>query len=235
MLAATPRLAALGLEAMVGEDPSDPISRPAPADWHAVPRAPLRAAGLRLGLPRPVRDATMEPAIRAAWDEAATRARALGADVGDIGIAAWEPSAARRAGLLLIEAEAAALHPHLIEDATAASPGFRAALAYGRDAGTTRLMRAIFRLAELRAAMLRALDGCDALLLPTAPQRAFPHGTPAPADQADFCAPANIAGLPAIAFPWPADDGGLPCSVQLIGRPHAEAMLVGLAEALTAP
>jgi len=217
----------------VGEDPADPMSRPAPAGWHAVPRAPLRGAGLRLG--RPILDATMEPAIRAAWDAAATRARALGADVQDIAMPGWEPSAARRAGLLLIEAEAAALHPHLIEDANAASPGFRAALAYGRDAGTTRLMRAIFRLAEARGAMLRALDGCDALLLPTAPQRAFPHGTPAPADQADFCALANIAGLPAIAFPWPAADGGLPCSIQLIGRPHEEAKLVGLAEALTAP
>ncbi len=79
----------------------------------------------------------------------------------------------------------------------------------------------------------RALDTCDVLLMPTAPQRAFAHGTPVPADQADFTALANIAGLPAIAVPWPAE--GLPASVQLIGRPHAEALIVGVAEALSAP
>jgi len=234
MLAATPRLVALGLEAMVGEDPADPMSRPTPPGWHAVPRAMPNMGKLRLGLPRPVLDAPMEPAIRSAWDEAIAVAGGMGVEVVELDLAGWNPGAARRAGLLLIEAEAAALHADLIENVDAASPGFRAALAYGRDAGTTRLIRAMYRLSEVRAAMLRAVDACDALLLPTAPQRAFAHGTPAPADQADFCAPANIAGLPAIAFPWPAADGGLPCSMQLIGRPHEEARLVALAEAFNA-
>jgi aspartyl-tRNA(Asn)/glutamyl-tRNA(Gln) amidotransferase subunit A len=69
--------------------------------------------------------------------------------------------------------------------------------------------------------------------MPTAPQRAFAHGTPTPPDQADFTALANIAGLPAIALPWPAD--GLPASVQIVARSHAEALIVGLAEALSVP
>lgn len=232
MLAATPRLAAMGLEAMAGEDAADPMSRPTPQGWHAVPTAPLDFATLRLGLPLPVQAAPMEDAIRAAWVSAGDAARGLGMQVTPTPMHDWDPGAARRAGLLLIEAEAAALHADLIEDPAAASPGFRAALAYGRDAGTTRLMRAMFRITAVKAAMVRALDGCDALLLPSAPQRAFAHGTPAPADQADFCAPANMAGLPAIAFPWPAPDGGLPCSLQLIGRPYEEAKLVALAEAL---
>ena len=80
---------------------------------------------------------------------------------------------------------------------------------------------------------LRALDDCDLLLMPTAPQRAFAFGTPVPPDQADFTALANIAGLPAIAIPWPSD--GLPASVQLVGRAYAEAQIVGIAEALSAP
>ncbi len=233
-LAATPRLAALGLEAMVVEDAADAASRPVPAGWRAVPEAPPDIRALRIGLPQPVLDAAMEPAIAVAWQAAATRLRGLGAAVVPIAMPGWDPGAARRAGLLLIEAEAAALHPALIDDPAAASAPFRAALAYGRDAGAVRLVQAMFRLTAVRAAMLRALDGCDLLLLPTAPQRAFPHGTPAPADQADFCAGANIAGLPALALPWPATDGGLPCSVQLIGRPYREALLVGIAEALLA-
>ena len=93
-------------------------------------------------------------------------------------------------------------------------------------------VQALFRLAEVRGCALRALDECDVLLMPTAPQRAFPHGTPAPVDQADFTALANIAGLPSIAIPWASDDEGLPCSVQITGRPYAEHLVIGIAEAL---
>ncbi|QYU71079.1 hypothetical protein J4558_13935 [Leptolyngbya sp. 15MV] len=174
----------------------------------------------------------MEDAIRDAWCHAAQRLRDLGAHVAPIAVPGWSPTPTRRAGLLLIEAEAAALHEPLIDDPAAATPAFRAALAYGRGLNGVKLARALFALAEARAGILRALDACDALLLPTAPQRAFAHGTPVPHDQADFCAIANIAGLPAIALPWPAE--GLPASIQLLGRAHAEALLVGLAEALMA-
>jgi aspartyl-tRNA(Asn)/glutamyl-tRNA(Gln) amidotransferase subunit A len=234
MLAATPRLAARGLEAMVIEHAQDAASRPAPHGWRATPEAQPDPAALRFGLPQSVLDAPMEPAVRAAWEAAMARLRGLGATVAPIATPGWDPGAARRAGLLLIEAEGAALHAQVIDDPAAASEGFRAALAYGRDAGAVRVVRALFRIAEVRAAILRALDAVDVLLLPTAPQRAFAHDTPVPADQADFCAPANFAGLPALAFPWAAGDGGLPCSIQLIGRPHAEALLVGVAEALSA-
>ncbi|MBU8539585.1 amidase [Falsiroseomonas tokyonensis] len=235
MLTRTPRLAALGLEAMLCDDPEDPGWRPTPTGWRAVAEAPPRLDGLRIGLPEPVLAATMEPELRAAWAAAAVRLREAGAVVEPVPMPAWNPSVARRAGLLLVEAEAAALHAELVDDPQAASPGFRAALAYGRDAGTVRLVRALHRLEEVKAAALRALQSCDALLMPTAPQRAFAHGTPAPVDQADFTALANFAGLPAIALPWPAQDGGLPASVQLVGRPYAEALILGMAELLIAP
>ncbi|HEV7263875.1 MAG TPA: amidase [Falsiroseomonas sp.] len=232
MLARTPRMAARGLEAMAGDDASDPASRPLPVGWRAVPEHATTVAGLRIGLPQPVLDAEMDPALRAAWDQAAQRLRDLGAHVVPVAVPGWSPGAARRAGLLLIEAEAAALHEALIADPAATSPAFRAALQYGRDAGTVRLARAMFRLSEVRAGALRALDGFDVLLMPTAPQRAFAFGSPPPADQADFTALANIAGLPAIAIPWPAE--GLPASVQIVGRAFAEAQIVGIAEAFGA-
>jgi aspartyl-tRNA(Asn)/glutamyl-tRNA(Gln) amidotransferase subunit A len=234
-IAASPRLCALALEVMAGEDAADPASRPTPHGWHALPDAPANPRGLRIALPQPVLDSRMEPAIRAALEAAITRFRDLGALLTPVATPGWEPAPARRAGLLVTEAEAAALHEPLIDDPKAATPAFRAALAYGRGLNGIRLARATFRLAEARAAILRILDLHDLVLMPTAPQRAFPHSTPAPQDQADFTAPANIAGLPAIAMPWPAADGDLPCSVQVLGRPHAEAALVALAEALTAP
>jgi aspartyl-tRNA(Asn)/glutamyl-tRNA(Gln) amidotransferase subunit A len=232
MLARTPRLAAAGLEAMVAEHPADPASRPAPSGWRALPEAPATLAGLRIGLPEPVLAAPMEQAARAAWDQAAQRLRDCGAIVAPVATPGWAPTPTRRAGLLLIEAEAAALHEALIDDPAAATPGFRAALDYGHRLNGVKLARALFALAEARAGILRALDACDAILMPTAPQRAFAHGTPAPHDQADFCAIANIAGLPALALPWPAE--GLPASIQLLGRAHAEASLVAIAEAIAA-
>jgi aspartyl-tRNA(Asn)/glutamyl-tRNA(Gln) amidotransferase subunit A len=177
----------------------------------------------------------MEAGARAAAEAAVARLRQGGATVERLPMPGWNPGAARRAGLLLMEAEAALDHAALIDDPAAASEGFRAALRYGRDAGAVRLARALRVLAGARAATLRALAACDALLLPTAPQRAFPHDGPVPGDQADFCALANIAGLPALAFPCAATDAGLPGSLQLVGPAWAEARLVAIAEAITAP
>jgi aspartyl-tRNA(Asn)/glutamyl-tRNA(Gln) amidotransferase subunit A len=231
MLARTPRLAALGVEAMAGDDPQDAAARPAPRGWRAVPQAAPVLHGLRIGMPRPIQSAPMEPAISAAWAVAATRLADLGASIVAVDVPHWDPGAVRRSGLLLIEAEAAALHADLLAAPAAATQAFRAALAYGRDAGTVRLTHALFSLSAVRGGALRALDACDALLMPTAPQRAFAFATPTPADQADFTALANIAGLPAIAIPWPAED--LPASVQLVGHPWDEARLVGIAEALS--
>jgi aspartyl-tRNA(Asn)/glutamyl-tRNA(Gln) amidotransferase subunit A len=76
------------------------------------------------------------------------------------------------------------------------------------------------------------MAGVDALLLPTTPHRAFPHGQPAPASQADFTALANATCLPAIAFPFASADGGLPASAQLVGHPFAEGKLIAIAKAI---
>jgi aspartyl-tRNA(Asn)/glutamyl-tRNA(Gln) amidotransferase subunit A len=189
--------------------------------------------GLRIGIARPTSPVAVEPAIAEGLSRAVARLRAGGLSVADAPMPRWDPGATRRAGLLLAEAEAAASHEALLDDPDAASAVYRAALAYGRDAGAIRIVRALGRLARARAAALAALDGCDALLMPTAPQRAFPHGTAAPTDQADFTALANAAGLPAIAVPVSLEEG-LPASVQLVGRPWSEALLVALAGLLTA-
>lgn len=48
------------------------------------------------------------------------------------------------------------------------------------------------------------------MLLPTAPQCAFSFETPAPVNQADFTAIANMAGLPAMSTPLAADKVNCP-------------------------
>lgn len=231
-IAATAEEAGRLLEALVAPDAEDAGWRPAPAGWRATGMA--LPAGLRIGLAQPAAPVAVEPSIAEGLARAVARLSAAGIGVAEVPMPRWDPGATRRAGLLLTEAEAAASHEALLDDPAAASAVYRAALAYGRDAGAVRIVRALGRLARARAAALAALDACDALLMPTAPQRAFPHGTPAPADQADFTALANAAGLPAIAVPIALEEG-LPASVQLVGRPWSEALLVALAALLTAP
>jgi aspartyl-tRNA(Asn)/glutamyl-tRNA(Gln) amidotransferase subunit A len=74
-----------------------------------------------------------------------------------------------------------------------------------------------------------ALGSDGVLVTPTTPHSAFAHGTGAPATQADFTAPASIAGLPALAVPAGRDADGLPVSVQLVGPRGSEARLIALA------
>ncbi len=83
------------------------------------------------------------------------------------------------------------------------------------------------------AEAIRSAIGEDGvLLLPTAPQAAFAHGTRAPANQADFTALASIAGLPALSIPAGRDDYGLPVAVQIVGPAGSEAALFALARTL---
>lgn len=84
-------------------------------------------------------------------------------------------------------------------------------------------------LARTRAALCNAIGRDTVLLMPTAPQVAFAHGTRAPANQADFTCLANVAGLPALALPSGWNDDGLPVSVQLVGPPESERSLIALA------
>jgi aspartyl-tRNA(Asn)/glutamyl-tRNA(Gln) amidotransferase subunit A len=80
----------------------------------------------------------------------------------------------------------------------------------------------------------RPAPPCDAMLLPVFPTRAFDRGpsslSPFAQKAADlYTCCANLAGLPALAFPVSAE-GGLPVGVQLIGRAFAEGTLLDIVE-----
>jgi aspartyl-tRNA(Asn)/glutamyl-tRNA(Gln) amidotransferase subunit A len=84
-------------------------------------------------------------------------------------------------------------------------------------------------IARTRAALLAGLGDRAVLVMPTAPQSAFAHGTRAPTNQADFTSLASVAGLPALSLPAGWSDDGLPIGVQLVGPPHSELGLIALA------
>ena len=87
-------------------------------------------------------------------------------------------------------------------------------------------------LGEVRQVLRHHIGTNGILVLPTAPQVAFPHGTRSPVNQADWTGLANIAGLPAISIPIGRDRDMMPIGLQMIGPPGGEALLIAQARAL---
>jgi aspartyl-tRNA(Asn)/glutamyl-tRNA(Gln) amidotransferase subunit A len=89
-------------------------------------------------------------------------------------------------------------------------------------------------LERMRAELDAALQQVDVVLLPTAPGAAFRLGEkvddPLAMYLSDiFTTPANLTGLPAVAVPSGLDPGGLPLSVQVMGRPFDESTVFRVA------
>mgnify|MGYP005843475699 CR=1 FL=1 len=219
------------LAAIAGEDAEDPDSVPPPAFWAAGPGWRADLGGVRLGRPVQVDAVAMEPEARAAFEHAASAARRLGAEVRDVDLAGWRPAESRRAGLAIAQAEgAAALGPMPDMAAEGIGAELRAFLAAGAAMSAEALSAAR---AEARAgteALERAEAEVDALILPTSPQRAFPHGAPPPHPLSVFTALANLSGRPALTLPVPAE--GLPGAVQLMGPMFSDPLLIALGAAL---
>lgn len=220
------------MAAMAGSDPADLATSEIPSGWTLDNGIP---DGFTLGVPDYAALTECEPAILETFAAFLERLRSAGVAVKPVEIRGWDPGKARRAGLLLSEAEGGVVcGADLDREGEGFSDEFRSLINYGRAVRGERLARAYHDIETLRYATQLALREVDAILLPTAPQRAFPHGMPAPANQADFTAIANISTCPAVAFPLPARDGGLPVSAQVIGRRWSEVRLLAIAEKLSA-
>jgi aspartyl-tRNA(Asn)/glutamyl-tRNA(Gln) amidotransferase subunit A len=90
--------------------------------------------------------------------------------------------------------------------------------------------------AEYRVRCEPLFDGLDLLVTPTVPF----VPPPADADEREFRGrgtrltyPWNVLGWPAIALPCGVAEDGLPASIQLIGRPGADALVLGAAARLS--
>lgn len=139
--------------------------------------------------------------------------------------------ALRRRGLLISEVEGYAAHEKaLVRDPDGFSKEFRGMLEWGRSQPASKIDAAY---AEIRAAAAEfesILAEVDVVIMPTAPQSPFPFEADTPANQADFTAIANFAGLPATAAPATLD-GAPPTSVQFIARRGADALALATAAA----
>jgi Asp-tRNA(Asn)/Glu-tRNA(Gln) amidotransferase A subunit family amidase len=231
---------ALVLEAIAGFDGESMESRRAPADA-GDPAGPAAGElepalkGLVVGRLVNLEETALDPDVRGALEAGAGLLRDLGAVLRPVTLPGYEPSSARRAGLLVCEAEGAVVHERdLAAHPGAFSPEFRRMLEFGRDAPAARLVKAERLVERAGFALRRALEQVDLIVAPATTQPAFAFEVPAPVTQADMTALANFAGCPAVTVPCDRSAGGLPLGLQLIGRPFAERALLraaGLVEA----
>jgi aspartyl-tRNA(Asn)/glutamyl-tRNA(Gln) amidotransferase subunit A len=125
----------------------------------------------------------------------------------------------RRRGLLISEVEGMAEHATMLEARPDGfSDTFAGMLRWGAAQSPAKLAQARAEIASAKARVEALIGDRIGLLCPTTGGPAFPFGDPIPADQADITCLANMAGLPAVAFPMGLSSDGLPLSAQIIGR-----------------
>jgi len=125
----------------------------------------------------------------------------------------------RRRGLLISEFEGMAEHDAMLDARPDGfSDTFAAMLRWGAAQPPEKLAEARAEVATAKPRLEELIGDRVGLLCPTTGGPAFRFGEPVPADQADITCLANMAGLPAVAFPMGLSSDGLPLSAQIIGR-----------------
>lgn len=206
---------------------------PACAESRAVAFAAPAGGPLRIGVPA-LDGIELQPTVRAAFARGLDALRARGHALVDLPASRIEPGRARRAGLLVCEAEM--LVEHASDWATHRerfSPALAKLLAWAAGKSAADFAAADRVMDEAAVQLQQWLADCDLLAWPTTPQVAFAFGTPAPANQADLTCFANMAGVPALSLPLPVGADDWPVGMQLIGRAGDDLRLVALAEALS--
>lgn len=173
--------------------------------------------------------------VRQAYESAIERIRHQGHSLHEIDLSPYDFTRVRRAGLLLCEAELLdTLAEPLAQRPQALPEDLRAMLNFAAGKSAVDVARALATAVSAGQWLQHRLRGFDGLLLPTAGQTAFPMSEPAPHDQADFTAMANMAGAPAISLPLPVGHEDLPIGLQLIGRRGFDAALLQAAARIEA-
>jgi aspartyl-tRNA(Asn)/glutamyl-tRNA(Gln) amidotransferase subunit A len=176
-------------------------------------------------------DVVLEKAIEQGFEKAISVFDKAGASIVDIRFDGYDFSKARRAGLLISEIEGAQFHLDQYErNPDGFSEHFQSLLTWGVKQNSEKVEAAFALIVDQTDRANAIFDSCDVLIAPTTPQNAFKFGDPIPANQADFTAFANFAGLPATAVP--VKSNGLPASVQIIGPKGKDGLTLAVAQKL---
>ncbi|HEY1411792.1 MAG TPA: amidase [Rhodopila sp.] len=217
---------ALLLQAMAGHDPLDPASADRPvANFTA--ELNKGAKGLRIGVIRHFHeiDNPVSPATKQGIDDALEIFRSQGAEIRDVTLSSMMDYNAP--GWLILTAEAYAVHePWLKTRFNDYGELLRDRLAFGALMRATDYVQSLRRRRVLCQEMHDAMAGLDILITASAPAEA-PKIDEVPKwamlEKPNFTMPFNLTGLPALSVCTGYGAGGLPVSMQIVGKPFAEA------------
>ncbi|HKU97936.1 MAG TPA: amidase [Vineibacter sp.] len=224
---------ALLLNALAGPDPRDPVTLTQPLeDFTAAVRGASDVRGMRIALPDPSALTDTHADVKAAWQQAAKTFEGLGAQVETVRLPEWFFNV-MSSTTAITGSEAFSLHKAYIDDMKLPiGPAVRARVQNGRTIAPGAYAAELRLMAQRRREFVEQFRYHDALLLPTVPIPA------APLAEIDEMAPippfytrvGNYLGLCGVAMPAGLS-GGLPVSVQILGKPYAEAAVLKLGKA----
>lgn len=225
---------ALMLEVIAGHDPLDPGSAAAPAG-HYASRLEHGARGLRIGFIRHFHETDLpaEAEMAAALENVAHTLQGLGSEIRDIHLPTLGEFAA--VNRVILQSEAWAVHgPWLRERPGDYGRLARRRLMPGAFLSAGDYVQAARRRREMIAAVEDTLRTVDVLLCASAmdpPSRIADAAATERTYPRQARTPFNVTGHPALAMMTGLSRGGLPLSVQFVGRYFEEATLFQIARA----
>jgi aspartyl-tRNA(Asn)/glutamyl-tRNA(Gln) amidotransferase subunit A len=256
--ARTVRDCAILLRSMAGPDAQDTtcVDRPVP-DYEKAVGSSVR--GKRIGIPKEYRVPGMAAEIEALWQQGVRWLKDAGAETVDISLPMTKYALPAYYIIALAEASSnlarydgvrfgLRVEGDSLEDMyeLTRAAGFGAEVRRRVLIGTYVLSAGYYDAYYLKAQRVRALvtrdyvkafEGVDCILTPTAPSAAFAIGEksedPIQMYLNDvFTVPANLAGLPAVSVPAGLSADGLPLGLQIIGRAFDEETVLRVAAVL---
>jgi aspartyl-tRNA(Asn)/glutamyl-tRNA(Gln) amidotransferase subunit A len=223
---------ALMLQVLAGYDPSDPyVTDDTVDDYVSALSGSLE--GVRIGVARPHVDLDItDPAVTSGFEDAVAVLTGAGATVIDVTIPYfWELHNATMIGMV---GEAYAYHRNDLQSRWFDYQfGTRAALAGGAlyTAGDYTQTQRVRRVGQL--AINEMMTDLDLLVMPTAAVPSIPLAELSFDGLIDslFTPTWNAVGLPALAIPMGFNATGLPTSLQIVGRPFEESLVLRAGDA----
>ncbi len=220
------------LQAIAGRDPNDPTSLTAPVP-NMLAGLGNGVRGVRIGVDERYIGDGVDPELAAAVLEGARLLESMGARLMPVRMPDTEPYS--RAWGVLCSAEAAAAHrdtyPSLADEY---GPWFRGWLEKGLRYSAADYAVASYTRLACNGNLTEIFDGIDVLVCPsmtTPPGRVTPEALYGPMDEEEwtwgrFTIPYDFSGAPTISLPCGLNSEDLPLSIQFVGRPLTEPLLV---------
>jgi Asp-tRNA(Asn)/Glu-tRNA(Gln) amidotransferase A subunit family amidase len=154
----------------------------------------------------------------------------LGYQIKTFSFDGYDFGAARRAGLLICEADMRVEHAHdWAHHRSKFSDYLQSMLSFIETKSPMDIMASERVLDQAEIYGRGLFENGGYLLLPTAPQRAFSFADSVPSNQADLTSLANQAGLPAVSIPM-LTDHELPAGMQIVGPKMSDKSLLQIAQ-----